>query len=390
VADLRVEEAVRKSGLEVDSDTKGEPGSPPIVETIFRKIDGASIFVPDLTFVATRADGRPSPNPNVLIEYGWALKSLTHARVVPVMNTHYGQPTAETMPFDMRHLRHPIQFNLTPDANANRRHEVREQLSRELESAIRVIVERLGLVSQTPKPFQAMEPVVGKSRFRSIGVALGKTYPFLTEEPRNIFLADGATMWLRIMPVAHLDRTWSSSELRAACRSGNIPLPLGTLGQSLDLDVLLGDDGFGVFVPDKQKGTSTPVVLYIFHTGEMWTIDAFDSYAGSFNGKPTIPFSGAQFIGVLDQYREFLKDRLKIAPPYRCTLGVEGVTDRPVWLPGRRRYYIQNPAGSSVADTIFVDAVLKAQSSSRELVQAFFARVLDKCGIDNTSCLEEI
>ena len=73
--DTKLEEAVRD--LEVDCDTKGVPGSPPIVDTIFRKIDAATVFVPDLTFVGTRPDGRPSPpNPNVLIEYGWALKSL--------------------------------------------------------------------------------------------------------------------------------------------------------------------------------------------------------------------------------------------------------------------------------------------------------------------------
>jgi hypothetical protein len=91
--DANIEPAIREEGLEVDRDTKGVPGTPPIVDTIFAKIDKAAIFVPDLTFVATRADGRPAPNPNVLIEYGWALKSLTHARMMPVMNTHYGKPT---------------------------------------------------------------------------------------------------------------------------------------------------------------------------------------------------------------------------------------------------------------------------------------------------------
>jgi hypothetical protein len=64
--DTTVEEAIRQ--LTVDRDTKGVPGSPPIVDTIFRKIDGTAIFVPDLTFVGKRADGRPTPNPNVLIE----------------------------------------------------------------------------------------------------------------------------------------------------------------------------------------------------------------------------------------------------------------------------------------------------------------------------------
>jgi hypothetical protein len=67
--DTEIEEAVRE--LAIDKDTQDVPGSPPIVETIFKKIDQAAVFVPDLTFVGKRLDGRPTPNPNVLIEYGW-------------------------------------------------------------------------------------------------------------------------------------------------------------------------------------------------------------------------------------------------------------------------------------------------------------------------------
>jgi len=86
-----VEEAQREE-LAVDRDTMGVAGSPPIVQTIFDKIDRAAVFVPDLTFVGKRLDDRPTPNPNVLIEYGWALKSLTHSRIVPVMNVAFGAP----------------------------------------------------------------------------------------------------------------------------------------------------------------------------------------------------------------------------------------------------------------------------------------------------------
>jgi hypothetical protein len=35
--------------LTVDSDTQGVAGHPPIVETIFNKIDGACMFVADMT-----------------------------------------------------------------------------------------------------------------------------------------------------------------------------------------------------------------------------------------------------------------------------------------------------------------------------------------------------
>ena len=138
--DTELAEADRK--LEVDRDTKGEPGTPPIVETIFNKIDGASVFVPDLTFVGTRLDGRPSPNPNVLIEYGWAVKALGYRRMVPVMNVAYGEPKPELMPFDLRHLKNPIAYCCPDRASEEQRQAARQSLSRSFEMAIRTILER--------------------------------------------------------------------------------------------------------------------------------------------------------------------------------------------------------------------------------------------------------
>jgi hypothetical protein len=72
-SDTSVDEALRD--MTVDSDTQNVAGQPPIVDTIFKKIDLSRLFVGDMTFVGPRIAGRPTPNPNVLIEYGWALKS---------------------------------------------------------------------------------------------------------------------------------------------------------------------------------------------------------------------------------------------------------------------------------------------------------------------------
>jgi hypothetical protein len=69
--DTSLEEAVRE--LTVDRDTKGVPGSPPIVDTIFRKIDNAAAFVPDLTFVGTRGadDCKQAPAPLLRKTASW-------------------------------------------------------------------------------------------------------------------------------------------------------------------------------------------------------------------------------------------------------------------------------------------------------------------------------
>ena len=156
-----VEEAVRE--LVVDQDTKGIPGTPPIVETIFRKIDNATVFVPDLTFVGKRLDGRPTPNPNVLVEYGWALKSLGHSRILPVMNIAFGKPTPETLPFDMIHLRYPILYDCPIGASEEIRRQQREVLAKELEAKVLEI-----LKSDALKEIRS--PALGcrKSRWESL------------------------------------------------------------------------------------------------------------------------------------------------------------------------------------------------------------------------------
>src|SRR5262245_54609267 len=76
-SDATLESALRDVTVELDKDTKGVPGSPPITDTILRKIEDCAVFVCDLTFVGksiedlvgSSTEPRLFPNPNVLIEY---------------------------------------------------------------------------------------------------------------------------------------------------------------------------------------------------------------------------------------------------------------------------------------------------------------------------------
>ena len=83
----------------IDRDTLGVAGSPDISHSIFSKIDAASVFVCDISIIDSEA-ARPTPNPNVLVELGYAVKALGWNRVIMVMNTEYGKP--EALPFDLR------------------------------------------------------------------------------------------------------------------------------------------------------------------------------------------------------------------------------------------------------------------------------------------------
>ena len=84
----------------IDRDTKGAPGSPDIAAIIFKKIEDSSVFVADVSIIVTSPSGRSCPNPNVLIELGYALSSLGPDNLILVCNTAFGN--LEDLPFDLR------------------------------------------------------------------------------------------------------------------------------------------------------------------------------------------------------------------------------------------------------------------------------------------------
>lgn len=97
----------------LDKDTLGIPGSPDIETTIFEKISQAAVFVADVTLVTPEGSDRPSPNPNVLVELGYAIRALGSERVIMVMNTAFGRP--DDLPFDIRRKR-TLTYRLPEDA----------------------------------------------------------------------------------------------------------------------------------------------------------------------------------------------------------------------------------------------------------------------------------
>jgi hypothetical protein len=93
--------------IELDRDTKGKSGTPDIAETIMAKIDSADIFIGDVTLINSEQieDGKtkPTSNPNVLFELGYAVKSLGWERVICLNDNTVNQ--VEILPFDIRSRR---------------------------------------------------------------------------------------------------------------------------------------------------------------------------------------------------------------------------------------------------------------------------------------------
>jgi len=119
----------------IDRDTSGVPGSPDIANTIFSKIDASDIFACDVSIINQGEKSRPTPNPNVLIELGYALKVLKPERIIMIMDTVFGGP--ELLPFDLSKKR--VSTYRINENDADKSTE-RKKLTQSLDEAIRIIV----------------------------------------------------------------------------------------------------------------------------------------------------------------------------------------------------------------------------------------------------------
>lgn len=111
----------------VDRDTYGIAGSPSIVESITGKIAKSDIFVCDISIINSLSAGRPTPNPNVLYELGFASAILGWERIIMIQNTAYGN--IDMLPFDLRGRR-ILQYNL--DISVENRSDEKNKLKRKL------------------------------------------------------------------------------------------------------------------------------------------------------------------------------------------------------------------------------------------------------------------
>jgi len=218
-AELGVDDALR-----ADQDTKGVPGDINVAEVIFEKIDRCRIFVADITTITPVGAARPTPNPNVLVEYGRASVHPGSEFVITVFNEAFGSWLTER-PFDLRHKRKPLLYTLPKDHSPEERIDARKVLVSQLTSALRE------MLNATP----VLRQEVSASDFQSLRTLYGKTLLETRATGRII------GFWCGLIPVGgvvRLEAPWDHPELvqRAThlqAYLGNTPLKFGTMEEGL-------------------------------------------------------------------------------------------------------------------------------------------------------------
>jgi hypothetical protein len=168
VRDIAEDDSIRVEPV-IDRDTLGLPGCPDIGTAIFSKVENAAVFVADVTIINSDAQGRKTPNPNVLVELGFALGVLGWERVILVQNTAFGVP--EDLPFDLRQKR---ALTYVSPENADERAPERKKLQATLRDALGAILK----IARQPKN----PTVIDRLKGISIGTSARLVYLPLNRE----------------------------------------------------------------------------------------------------------------------------------------------------------------------------------------------------------------
>lgn len=373
--DITLDKAVRD--LHLDRDTQNIPGQPPIADTIFHKIDGAVVFVPDLTFVGKRLDEkRPTSNPNVLIEYGYAVEALGHERIVPVMNTCHGLPSDETMPFDMKHLRHPIQYCCEPTLSTNKRQNVLKKLTQELKDQIAAVLK----AAPSPPSAVLFEQRLTPDRFRPGNLPTCVTYdplPFLTSNNSSpVIFADNPAAWFKIAPTFDLGRSWNVTEIielvKKQTSSLNEPLSFNPAGY------VRAQDGFGIYLINRSNPNTTHGLVFISKYGELLLIASNAFAYADWNGQKIIRDMTPIFAKCLKNYSEFLI-KLGTLPPFRWQATIQDTQNLPIITRGM--------FGTPTLSPNCLEAVISAGGDYNPgddpsaALRPFTEKLFDSCGL---------
>lgn len=112
------------------------------------------MFVGDISLINDSQSARRTPNPNVLLELGYALHALGPARVILVFNRAYG--AVEELPFDLR-MRRVMTYDMHD--SVQERASERRALQAKFDDAIRAALAHIEAVTDSSLLSQTLEAV---------------------------------------------------------------------------------------------------------------------------------------------------------------------------------------------------------------------------------------
>jgi hypothetical protein len=372
--ELSLEDAIR-----LDQDTQGIPGMPEIVTTILKKIEECIVFVPDLSYVAKTENGKKAPNPNVLIELGYAMRAKSDMQIMSVMNEAFGK--ASELPFDLANRRWPIRYELKKGAPREELREARTKLSSRFKEALRVILTSSILPNQRePEIFEGTQPQWRISSYLSDDEVLVREIsdvPLIDDSPpRDVVWKNGPQAFLRLLPLKPLDQILSRQRLDQAVRKIS---PFGRVTR-WDYDRnRYGSIAYAAPEVSSEEQKIALIITQIFRSGEIWGINGISLRKSS--ERPFIPTGVIieTFTRHLAQFMECARQDIGLIPPLRFIAGLSQIEGYQIALPSG---YYPEIAGNCVEEDIFYEGSIENfDSEPEQLLEPFFDELWDACGV---------
>ncbi len=370
-------EEARRADIHLDHDTKDVTGMPSVADTILEKIRAATVFVGDVTPVGSgppiqtpegQKPGRPLMNPNVAIEMGFALHSLTDKNVVAVLNLEYGG--ADSLPFDIKHKRWPITYRLVEGATKEEILAQKKVLKDQFVTALKGFLKGPAVATPT---FQAYEPKYVKEPdkfFFDEKLCLGQS----RQMQSDMFMPFREALYLRVMPTEPLPRMLSEKAL-----INNVG-KFGTFGQTRSGAMVMANE-FGVATFEPAGDTDKlDAILQYFPTGEVWGVNADmmrQGVQGAYRWYLTESCEKA-FPETLFYVLEFMTTVTNVKFPIRVIAGVTGLKGRTLIISGQPtgaygRFWTDDVRHEATLP----DASLKSQDA---FLLKLFEKIFDQVG----------
>lgn len=273
------------AAIEISRDTEGIAGAPNIGDTIYEKIDRADIFVADVTIINAGTTGRKTPNPNVLIELGYAIKTLGWNRIILLYDRDFG--TVEELPFDINHQR-MTGYSLEEESKS----QARDTVINHIAATVELLKEQHILHGGQP------ETVAARRRLTTLLLdALRRVYDFYNRRTTGDDCTDNNDF------LVITDAQCHDAEIVRPCLTDIQYAALVKLLHQLKLATVGSNDAYGwEFALEAAKGVFDS--LYCMYSEQMqaipleqaYNMDFLDIYNALAVEEP-IPYYAARYVG---------------------------------------------------------------------------------------------
>jgi hypothetical protein len=326
-----------REAIHLDQDRQGVSGTPPIAKVIFDKIDKTDVFVADVTPVASLkrlkpTDGEPPEkkviNPNVAIEYGYAVRKVGDELILLVQNTHYGNRS--DLPFDLQHKGSPIQYHLAPNASPAERVAEKKKLTGLFVSHLRACMATVTRSSALQARFDELSPRDGNRAFfwqpSEILARYGTRHPFgLREAEDDVYeyrFESHQALYVRLIPGTPHSKSFTFDALMDIVEQKRTVRVMTTAL----MDGMPCKNAYGAIYYQCSGDNLTPVAFTQLHrNGEIWSVtrECWQSLR-DMEVVPMVAMERALRHG-LQNFLHVMQQSLGIDPPYEVEIGMRGL-----------------------------------------------------------------